>query len=248
MKISVLTENCSSDIGFLAEWGLSFWIEAEDKKILFDSWFSNVFIKNAEKLNIELNSLDFIVVSHHHNDHINGLFELKLEEKKNIIFHNNVLNKLKAKEVNFIKNNFIVNETKNPFFISENIVFLWEIPRTTNFESRMIIEENDNMLDDSAVAINTPKWIIVISWCSHSWICNICEYSKSVFDKNLHAVIGWFHLFDNTEVVDKTIDYFKNENIEHLYPLHCINLDSLVKFKNIFNIRKLSAGEVLEIN
>jgi len=249
MKISILTENSACDIWFLAEWWLSFWLEVNDKKILFDTWYSTVFMKNAEKLNINLNELDYIVISHHHNDHIDWLFNLRLQEKKKIIFHSDILNKLDYERIWYINENFELNITIKPFFITEEIVFLWEIPRINDFELWINTDDNDKMLDDSAIAINTPKWVIVISWCSHSWICNICDYSKKIFNKNIYAVIWWFHLFwEENEIVNKTIDYFQNENIEYLYPLHCVDFQSLNKFYNSFKIKKLLSWEILEIN
>lgn len=71
MKITVLTDNAPGR-ECLSEFGLSYLVEA-DKKILFDTGSSDVFLKNAERLNISLDDLDAIVLSHGHWDHGNGL-------------------------------------------------------------------------------------------------------------------------------------------------------------------------------
>ena len=80
MKITVLTENNARiDNYLLSEPGLSLLIEAKDKKILFDTGYSDVFIKNAETLRLDLRDITDIVISHGHNDHTRGLtyFELR---------------------------------------------------------------------------------------------------------------------------------------------------------------------------
>ena len=40
---------------------------------MFDTGYSDIFIKNAEKLGIDLNKLDKLAFSHGHNDHTLGL-------------------------------------------------------------------------------------------------------------------------------------------------------------------------------
>ena len=104
------------------------------------------------------------------------------------------------------------------------------------------------MQDDSAIAIKTSKGVVVISGCSHSGICNICEYAKKVTGQELYGVLGGFHLFQNEpEVVEKTIEYFQKENPKYLYPMHCVDFPTLAKLHNFFECQKYSTGDVIEI-
>lgn len=67
MRLTVLTDNNSIiDSYFLAEPALSFFIESEGKRILFDTGYSDVFLKNAEKFGLNLLDIDFLVLSHGH--------------------------------------------------------------------------------------------------------------------------------------------------------------------------------------
>ena len=78
MKVSVLVDN-NDGAGLKGEWGLSFYIEYEDKTVLLDAGLSPLFAENAEKMGLDLGNVDFAVLSHAHDDHANGLdrfFEL----------------------------------------------------------------------------------------------------------------------------------------------------------------------------
>ena len=75
MKVTILTENTVSRRGLLAEHGLSVLIEAGNRRILFDTGQSGVYLHNAQKLGISLEGLDGIVLSHGHYDHTGGLPE-----------------------------------------------------------------------------------------------------------------------------------------------------------------------------
>lgn len=74
MKLSVLCDNNTLiDQYFLGEPAVSYFVEIDDARILFDTGYSDVFLKNAETLGIDLSDLTHIVLSHSHNDHTNGL-------------------------------------------------------------------------------------------------------------------------------------------------------------------------------
>ena len=72
MKIYVLVDNNDGD-GLTGEWGLSFYIEYRGKTVLLDTGLSPLFAENAEKMGLDLNNVDFAVLSHAHDDHANGL-------------------------------------------------------------------------------------------------------------------------------------------------------------------------------
>jgi 7,8-dihydropterin-6-yl-methyl-4-(beta-D-ribofuranosyl)aminobenzene 5'-phosphate synthase len=77
VKLTVLVDNNTIiDRYFYAEPGVSYFIECDDEKYLFDTGYSDLFLRNATKMGINLLGLDGIVISHGHNDHTWGLGEL----------------------------------------------------------------------------------------------------------------------------------------------------------------------------
>ncbi len=75
MKISVLTDNHAGS-HTNAEHGLSYLIEFDGERILFDTGQSDLFLKNAAIMNVSPDANDFIILSHDHFDHRNGLSHL----------------------------------------------------------------------------------------------------------------------------------------------------------------------------
>ena len=73
MKWTVLSDNRSNDSRLSTEHGLSILLATERYKILLDTGASDVFIRNAKQLDIDLSNVDYVFISHGHSDHAGGL-------------------------------------------------------------------------------------------------------------------------------------------------------------------------------
>ena len=156
----------------------------------------------------------------------------------------------------FCSVNLLLHPVKPRLEISKNIVFLGEIPNINNFEDREAIGSyesingiiDDYVKDDSAIVCKSEEGLFIITGCSHSGICNIIEYAKKVCcDKRIYGVIGGFHLFENDDRLQATIDYLDKNKIELLYPCHCVSLEAKIAMANKLKINEVGVGLVLEI-
>lgn len=267
MKLKVLEDNNTFiDMYYLGEPAVSYYIEDGKDKILFDVGYSKAFIDNANMMNIDLSKVNKLVISHGHNDHTGGL-EFFKEVKNNIelIAHPNCFDykedstglyigsPLDKDEINKL---YKLNLTKWPVKVSNNIIYLGEIPVLHEFESRYSIGKtvidkkkiDDTIIDDSAIVYKSKKGLFIITGCSHSGICNIIEYAKKVCNEDkVYGVIGGFHLFKNNDRLKKTIKYLKENNIELLYPCHCVSLEAKVEIAKEMEIHEGGVGLEIEI-
>ena len=73
------------------------------------------------------------------------------------------------------------------------------------------------------------------------------EYAKKVCNDNrIYGVIGGFHLFECNYRLEKTIDYLKENDIQFLYPCHCVSLKAKIEMAKKLEINEVGVG--LEIN
>ena len=259
MRITILTDNRAGG-KFHAEHGLSYLLEVDNEKILFDTGYSDVFLKNADKLGINLHDdVEKIALSHGHWDHGDGLRYL---ENKILITHPSSFVKHYRKDDHSpvglslskkqIKEKFNLIETEKPYEITRNLFFLGEIPRMNDFESQTTPfefedGEEDFVSDDSALVEISNGELTIITGCSHSGICNICEYAKTVTGiTKIKAVIGGFHLKSQDKQTLKTIEYFKKNAVEKLLPSHCTELPALALFYDEFKIQQVKTGMVFD--
>ena len=246
IKITVLNDNRCSNENLECEHGLSLLIEDNNKKILFDTGQTDIYLKNAHKLGLDLKDVESIVLSHGDYDHGNGLkyFNKKVDLICHPDFTKNRISKRTGKfdglneSLEEIKNKFKLITTKEPYDVTENIIYLGEIERLNDFEKGKNLPMTDengetyNHLDDSGVVIKTDNGIIVISGCAHSGICNTIEYAKKITNcNNVLAAIGGFHLKEVDEQTEKTIKYMKDNNVKHILIAHCTSDIVCDKFK-----------------
>ncbi|MBP2134279.1 7,8-dihydropterin-6-yl-methyl-4-(beta-D-ribofuranosyl)aminobenzene 5'-phosphate synthase [Methanomicrobium sp. W14] len=227
MKLTFLCDNSTlTDVYLTGEPALSFYIEDCGKKILFDAGYSDVFIKNAEKLGIDLLSLDFIVLSHGHCDHTGGLeFLKKMFEEAEIngfshkrpvlVAHPLVFRSIYEEGFGEIGSPLKKEDAKafcelklsrNPVRITENLVFLGEIRESCEFEephsAGVSVADSGEVLpdfqpDDSALVFSGKNGLCVITGCSHKGICSILKQAGKVSGRDDYfCVIGGFHLLE----------------------------------------------------
>ncbi len=83
MKLNILTENSAKrDSHLLAEHGLSIYIECDNLRLIFDTGYTDIYLKYAEKMGIDLSKIDFIVLSHNHYDHVGGVKYFPLQNRR----------------------------------------------------------------------------------------------------------------------------------------------------------------------
>ena len=243
----------------LAEHGLSYLIEFENKRILFDTGQSDVFIKNAEKMKTSLANIDMIVLSHGHFDHGNGLNYLP---GGSLICHSGCfVRRYRKKDHSYIgllntkeelSGKFDLETTTDPLKITEKIFFLGEIPRLTDFESKktsFVFEDGtpDYVMDDSALAFILPEGLFIVTGCGHAGVVNTFEHARRITGiSNLYGIIGGFHLKEIDLQTKETVRYLKENNVKHIFPSHCTELPALSAFYKEFGIRQVKTGDILD--
>jgi 7,8-dihydropterin-6-yl-methyl-4-(beta-D-ribofuranosyl)aminobenzene 5'-phosphate synthase len=73
-QITILYDAFGTDPSMTKDWGFSALVEAAGKRILFDTGNdADIFAANVKAKGLDLKTLDFVVLSHRHSDHMAGL-------------------------------------------------------------------------------------------------------------------------------------------------------------------------------
>lgn len=77
IRFTILYDNVPYKEGLRTDWGFSCLVEGLDRTILFDAGrYDNIFLSNLSKLNVDLNRIDELFLSHDHPDHIGGVMKV----------------------------------------------------------------------------------------------------------------------------------------------------------------------------
>ncbi len=260
MELTVLVDNnTQKDYDLLGEFGLSILIEDEYRKILFDCGYSNVFIKNAYHMNIDLADVTDIVLSHSHNDHTGGFLWLQnlykkllkvgfVINNKRVVAHpyifkphldENFANIGFPGDENSISDFFELTYTKEPFKITENLIYLGEFPASDSSEDP----------DESALVYTSKKGLIIISGCAHAGLANIVEYAKKVTNQSkIYAIIGGVHLLQKSDTDIKKLGiYLQRQGVQMIYPCHCCDLRAKIILSKYLTVKEAYSGFKLSV-
>ncbi len=256
MKIFVLTENNAGKVTG-AEHGLSCLIETDGKRILFDTGHSDLFLKNAAVMGVNMKEIDFIILSHGHFDHGDGLGHLS---GGTLLCHPGCFSKrYRGSDKSYIglkysredlEAKFNLITSREPYRISNSIVFAGEIPRVTSFESQytsFVLEDGapDFVTDDSALIITLPDGLFIITGCGHSGIVNTMEHASSVTGtEKIYGITGGFHLKEEDRQTIETVNYLKNKKVTHILPSHCTAGAALDLFRSTFDAMPVKTGDI----
>src|SRR5215467_1847085 len=244
------------------DWGFSVLIEYAGKKILFDTGNdAGIFAANAHAMDVDLNDLDFVVISHRHGDHTSGLnYLLRVNPKVKIYapaelfgVFGSTLPKGFYKTVDTLPENMRYFDGAEPEAFSSgnpwpeaNFVTvdsnvevapgIFIIPTVSNVKGTLELRE-------LSLAINTPLGLVLVVGCSHPGVEEILSVA-SAGNPHVHMLLGGLHL---VKTPDAEIERLANAlhdkwRIDRIAPGHCTGEPAFAKLKQVFGASYVYAG------
>ena len=254
IHVTVLVENTAHGKGLLAEHGLSYWIRVGERHMLFDTGQGMVLPINAPLLGVPMERIEAVALSHGHYDHSGGLaFALGQSRTVDVYAHEDAFKPKYARsgpnsvrdvgipllvEKSFQERVRNVISTKEPVEIFDGLFVTGEIPRVTDFEDvggPFFLDRGctapDPLVDDRALFFDSRDGTVVILGCAHAGVVNTLENIRQLTGgKSIHTVIGGMHLVSaSSERMRRTIDAFREFNIQRLAPAHCTGTNATMQ-------------------
>lgn len=273
MKLIVLSENSSVSDTLEHEHGLSIYIETAEHRILFDTGAGSVFRRNAEKLGVDLATVDLLVISHGHYDHGGGLRTfLEVNSHAKIFLHKQAFEAHYSKQTEGavhigLDQTLLPNERfvfcGDDFALDENIKVFSRVKSKRFFPScnaMLLMKHGDDFVpDDFAheqnLVIRSSGKTMLIAGCAHKGIVNIVDACKDRLGQYPDCVVGGFHLSGSREnrseapdVVDAIGEYLASTHSRY-YTCHCTGTENFQRLRRIMGekIQTLSTGDRISI-
>ena len=264
MKCTVLVDNRTNDPVLETEHGLSVFLETERHRILLDTGASDMLIRNAKQLGIDLSTVDYVFISHGHNDHAGGLKHfMKVNDTAKIIVSPDALSGKffsKRRYLHTITTEWPEIPTERLLTvehserIADDLYIIARIPQV-----HPMPKGNQHLFAQNAEGVYIPDDFrhelalythgLLFTGCAHSGLENIL--AATPFPVN--EVVGGFHLLDGHESEDelRELAYRLTDSYPqtHFHTSHCTGDAVFATLRDVMGERlhAFSCGATIEI-
>lgn len=234
INITVLYDNYVHVPGTKADWGFSCLIEGTDKTILFDAGTNpEIFWHNINQLEIDINQIDVIVITHEHGDHYGGLFSF-LEKRPGLPVY---------VPVSFTEP--FVQQVKNSGGQVVKVAEPLELCRNVHLTGEM-----GTSIVEQSLVFDTPSGAAVLTGCAHPGIVSIVNQAGKMLDKDVYFVFGGFHLMEHSKAqIQEIIKSFASAGVKKCGATHCTGDQQIKWFKEAYgeNYVPIGVGNIIKI-
>jgi 7,8-dihydropterin-6-yl-methyl-4-(beta-D-ribofuranosyl)aminobenzene 5'-phosphate synthase len=261
-KITILYDAFGTDPAMTKDWGFSALVEVAGKRILFDTGDNAaIFEKNVKAKGVDLTTLDFVVLSHRHSDHMAGLsYVLSVNPKVKIYapkegfgIYGSSLPSTFFRKDDSLPEEMRYYGGKPPEIMQFGAAWpnadFQLIDQTTEIAPGItliaLISDlpGTKELKELSLAVNTADGLILVVGCSHPGIERIVETATAINPK-IHLIAGGFHLVvAPDDAIEKVVTALKDKfKVENIAPGHCTGEPTFAALKKAFGTRYIYAG------
>lgn len=277
MKIINLVENEVGESGCQAAHGLSFYIESQNHHLLFDTSPSDLLLKNAEKLGIDLTCIDTVILSHGHYDHSGGIMDfVKINPHAKIYMQDSAggeqfafdgpdigyryigIDKkiLSLPQLVMLHGDFKIDDELQLFTVDKRV---FPLPSSSQrlkiFSQGQYIQDSFQHEHNLLLTCQGKRYLF--SGCSHNGILNVLHSLEEKFGSQSlpHLVLGGFHLMKKSGYTDSDIQDIKDIAKKltgyqaHFGTCHCTGLEAFQIMKEIMKdqLTYVHSGDTVEL-
>ncbi|MCM8776520.1 MAG: MBL fold metallo-hydrolase [Candidatus Omnitrophica bacterium] len=237
MNIKLLVDKKVPSREYASGWGFSAFING---RVLFDTGCDGKrLLKNMAKMEIDIERIESVVISHNHWDHWGGLKDFLRQHPgiqmwlgRDGFEKSRIRQSLPPGPVTHYPGRFSA--------VADNIYSTGEI------EGRYLFKK----MPEQSLVLKTANGLTVVTGCAHPGIIKILETVREQFKEKIYLVLGGFHLFGKRrKTIRAIISRFQELGVEKAAPCHCSGKTALAMFHEAFghNFIELKVGDSFEV-
>lgn len=234
-QITILYDSIGEHPAMRSDWGFAAYIEFSGMRILFDTGNNTEILKqNSKAAKVDLSTIDFVVISHWHDDHTAGLdYLLKINPDIPI----------------YVPMDYSSSGTKQNKFKITQLSEISEISKNIFIISSLRDKSGLSKLQELTLALRTSQGLVLVVGCSHPGIQQIVEAATKI-DPTILNIFGGFHLLRTpVKKVNTIARTLRNDyKVQKISPGHCTGEIANQEFLNIFQDDFVHAGIGTVIN
>ena len=277
MRIINLVENTEGASGCGSEHGLSFYIETEHHKLLADTGATDLLLKNAEKLGIDLTKVDTVILSHGHYDHGGGILPfVEINPAAKIYIPAAAFGAYYslrdgapryiglAEEIRRLPQVVIVGGTAAGIFRIDDELSLFSgigntypIPsanRNLRVKTKQGLRQDD-FRHEQCLVVSEGGRKVLLSGCAHHGILNVLDRYRELFGGEPDVAISGFHMMKKSGYSEEDLDMIADTAKELckvstvFYTGHCTGTEPFEAMKKIMGgqLRYVHSGDEIRI-
>jgi len=228
VRMIVVYDNNPSAEGLQTAWGFGCVVETGDHRLLFDTGGDGeILLSNMQRLGISPETIDAVMISHVHGDHLGGL--------ETLLRHH-------AELPVFIPESFpgrvsrsIESAGATPVRVSGPLDILPGIMSTGVLS---------NGIHEQAAVIQSPSGRVIITGCAHPGIVNMvretCEHLRT---GQIHLILGGFHLRSaSRRRIKRIIAQLEELGVQRAAPCHCSGENARTLFREFYGEKYIQTG------
>jgi 7,8-dihydropterin-6-yl-methyl-4-(beta-D-ribofuranosyl)aminobenzene 5'-phosphate synthase len=234
IQLTVVYDNYAFQPGLKTAWGFACLIEGFEKTILFDTGGNAViFQRNMEKLQIDPQSIEALVLSHAHWDHQNGIPAL-LEHHADLTVY-----LLKAFPAKLYAR--ATGYGADVLEVEESLKLCEDVYSTGKLGSQ---------IPEQSLVLCTERGLILVTGCAHPGVVDIVKKAKELVDAEVLLILGGFHLLEeNQATLERILQEFRALGVQYVAPTHCSGDLTRQLFREAYgaNFIQVGVGKVLTL-
>jgi 7,8-dihydropterin-6-yl-methyl-4-(beta-D-ribofuranosyl)aminobenzene 5'-phosphate synthase len=234
VRITVVYNNVPHTPGLATAWGFAAVIETDGATVLFDTGGNGpILLANLQRLGIDPASIDAVVPSHIHGDHTGALDHFLGRHSKVTVYMPDSFPIPFRRMVE--RHGARIETVSGPRRLFANLHSTGEMGES---------------IKEQALIIDTAQGLVVVTGCAHPGIVEIARAAQKNLDKEIHLLMGGFHLLKLGERrLHGTVEALRSLGIHRVAPSHCTGDAAIALFGEKWgsNFNEGGCGVIIEI-